>query len=107
MKRYFIEKCEREFKLKGFEYSRFCTYGEGDIFNEKISPDFETKEEAIAELQKYESTIRRYPSNGLAYVTEYTVAVEDDEEDIYEWIEIAPLYQEDQEDDEDEEDEEE
>ena len=46
MKRYFIEKCEREFKLKGFEYSPFCTYGEGDIFNEQISPDFETKEEA-------------------------------------------------------------
>lgn len=31
------------------------------------------------------------------------MAVEDDEEDIYEWVEIAPIYHEDEEDEEDEE----
>ena len=100
MKKYFIEKCEREFKLRGFFYEPFCTYGEGDIFNEKISKSFETKEEVLIELKKYNSVVKEYPSNKLVYVTEYAAVLEEYDENnefiTHDIIKIAPLIEDDQ-----------
>lgn len=80
-----LEKCEREFKRKGFKYEPWCTYDASrDIFNKKIA-SFDNKEEALKELEKYETEIREI--GNLIYVTEYAIACY--EEDCVDYISLS------------------
>ena len=87
MMKYEIKECTREIKYKErFEIAPGCTANQDDC-ESKLIKSFDSKEDALKELEQYESNIYKFENNGMTFyeVTEYFVEEVECNED-GEWV---------------------